>query len=325
MRWHTYSLRSPYTIYYGISLFGQILMFVMTFCWLTQNGISLSNITNSMFYTSSLISFLILVHIGRSWPALMAQVETIESQLPPLTRNVSTKGNIIMIFILTAALVEHILSAYYGLTVANACDSNNIAESYFKFNMPWIFDYTPYNVWKGILSEIFNLQSTFIWTYNDLLIMVISIYLTEHLKVHNELLKNAAVQEHFTCNEFRTQYLNIVRLVRLINGQFGIYILSSFGSNLYWICTQLFYSLNQTETGHFIACTFKDPQGAKALNGIEHSIYFTYSFSFLLLRTLLVLLLAARIHSNSVAPLFILYRIPSSRFHVEVNIEVLLQ
>ncbi|XP_063890974.1 gustatory receptor 5a for trehalose [Helicoverpa armigera] len=333
-----FTFRSPYTILYVASLFGQLLMFVMTLCWLMMNGISLANITNAVFYTSSLISSLILLHIGRCWPALVGSVETLERELPPFHRNVASISNVTTIFILTAAIVEHLLSVFYGLKVACACDSNNVAENYFRFNMPWIFDYTPFTIWKGALSELFNIQSTFVWSLNDLLIMVISIYLTEHLLIHNELLKKAAEQEHFSCLEFRTQYLKIVRLVKLINGQFGIYILTSFGSNLYWICTQLFYSLSRTQTGHFITCTFKDSPtkvppaneyenplcpwmlGEKgALNGVEHSIYFTYSFSFLLLRTLLVLLLAARIHSNSVAPLYVLYGIPSSRFHIEVE------
>ncbi|XP_037300642.1 gustatory receptor for sugar taste 64f [Manduca sexta] len=253
-----FTFRSIYTIYYLVTLFGQTLMFVMTCCWLVQNGISLPNITNSVFYSSSLISSLILLNIGRFWPKLITKAEEIESTLPPFTSNVTLWCNITMVFTLAAALVEHLLSVFYGLTVAYSCNPKDMCETFFRFNMPWIFDYTPYTLWKGILSEIFNLQSTFIWSYNDLLLMVISIYLTEHFTVHNELLKIAVKEENFSCAEFRTQYLKIVRLVRLINGQFGIYILTSFGINLYWICTQLFYSLKRTQTGHFIACQYRN-------------------------------------------------------------------
>ncbi|XP_075990696.1 gustatory receptor for sugar taste 64f-like [Anticarsia gemmatalis] len=314
-----FTLWSPYTIYYAITLFGQVLMFITTCCYLAQNGISLSNVTNSFFYTSSLLSSLILMNIGRFWPLLVTSTEALESKLPPFNRNVGTTTTVTMVFILVAAAVEHILSMIYGLAVAHSCDSNNVAENYFKFNMPWIFDYTPFSIWKGVVSEIFNIQSTFIWSFNDLLIMVISIYLTEHFLVHNELLKKAVDQEYFSCTEFRTQYLKIVRLVKLVNGQFGIYILTSFGVNLYWICTQLFYTLNRTQTGHFIACKVKDPKGSQALHGVEHSIYFTYSFSFLATRTLLVLLLAARIHSNAAVPLVILYDLPRAKFDIEVE------
>ncbi|XP_047040554.1 gustatory receptor for sugar taste 64e-like [Helicoverpa zea] len=196
-----FTFRSPYTVLYVASLFGQLLMFVMTFCWLMMNGISLANITNAVFYTSSLISSLILLHIGRCWPALVGSVETLERELPPFHRNVASISNITTIFILTAAIVEHLLSVFYGLKVACACDSNNVAENYFRFNMPWIFDYTPFTIWKGALSELFNIQSTFVWSLNDLLIMVTSIYLTEHLLIHNELLKKAAEQGASTYSE----------------------------------------------------------------------------------------------------------------------------
>ncbi|KAH9633953.1 hypothetical protein HF086_015157 [Spodoptera exigua] len=193
---YRFTFRSPYTVFYAISLFGQVLMFIMNFCWVVLNGISLANMTNSIFNTSSLVSVLILMHIGRSWPTLVAKVEALECKLPPFTRNVGAISNITSIFIFTAAVVEHLLSIYYGLKVACACDINNVGESYFRFSMPWIFDYTPYAAWKGALIEIFNIQSTFVWSYNDLLIMIISIYLTEHLLVHNELLKKAVEQSN---------------------------------------------------------------------------------------------------------------------------------
>ncbi|CAH1643212.1 unnamed protein product [Spodoptera littoralis] len=149
-----FTLRSPYTMFYAISLFGQVLMFIMTFCWVVLNGISLANMTNSIFNTSSLVSVLILMHIGRCWPALVAKVESIECKLPPFTRNVGVMSNITTIFIFTAAVVEHLLSVYYGLKVACACDINNVGETYFRFSMPWIFDYTPYAAWKGALIEV---------------------------------------------------------------------------------------------------------------------------------------------------------------------------
>lgn len=53
-------------------------------------------------------------------------------------------------------------------------------------------------------------------------------------------------------------------------------------------------------------------------HAIEHAVYFTFSFSFIVLRTLLVLLLAARIHSNSKETLTLLYELPSEKYDVEV-------
>ncbi|XP_053601820.1 gustatory receptor for sugar taste 64f-like isoform X2 [Plodia interpunctella] len=315
-----FTLLSPYTILYVASLAGQIIMCFTSIYWLMKNKATLTNVTNSLFYSLSLISILILTNIGRTWPKLMAKVEEIEKTLPPFKRNIPFFCNITMSLMLISGLIEHILSVIYGYTVAKSCQSTNVTEMFFHFDKPWIFNYTNYTLWKGVLVEIFNMQATFTWTYNDILIMVISIYLAEHFVMHNELLKIASKQEHFSCDEFRIQYLQIVRLVKLINNQVGIYILACFGSNLYWICTQLFYSLNKNQTGHFIACTPKNLEVPeyKSVYSIEHIVYFTYSFSFLMARTLLVLMLAARVHSTSIVPLSFLYEIPTDKFNVEL-------
>ncbi|RVE52038.1 hypothetical protein evm_003316 [Chilo suppressalis] len=322
MNTRSYELRfqflSFYTILYFVSSVGQILMFIMSFYWVLENQISLTNMTNFLFYTSGSVSLFILATVCQRWPRLVAKVESIEQKLPPLSNHVIKLCNITMSSILFAALVEHLLSILYGVTVATACDSKNIAETFFRYDKPWIFTYIRYSLWKGILIEVFNIQSTFIWSYSDLLIMVISIYVTEHFKLHNKLMKEAAQHELFNCDEFRVQHMLLIRLVKLINETIGIYILNCFGSNLYWICTQLYFSMSKNNTGHFVSCLIKN-QGSNIVHGIEHTIYYTYSFAFLVVRTMLVLLLAARVHSASTVPLILLYRIPNSRFNIEVE------
>ncbi|KAL4707644.1 hypothetical protein ACJJTC_006994 [Scirpophaga incertulas] len=296
----SFQLKSLYAIVYFFSFVGQTLMCIMNFYWLLENKMSLTNISNFLFYTSSAVSFAILANISRNWQQLMMRIESVESKLPPLSENVPQYCNVTMVLILAAALVEHIFSVYFGVSVARSCDPNNTAETFFHYDKPWIFAYTSYSTWKGILIEFFNIQSTFIWSYSDLLIMLISIYLTEHFKTHYRLLKDTLKRDYFPCDEFRTQHLNIVKLVTMINDTIGIYILICFGSNMYWTCTQLFYCMNP-------------------VNGIEHTVYFAYSFSFLVVRTLLVLLLAARVHTASLKPLVLLYEIPNSMFTTEVE------
>ncbi|XP_072936141.1 gustatory receptor for sugar taste 64f-like [Epargyreus clarus] len=312
-----FTLRSPYTLYYLVSVFGLVLLFILNVFWIAENGISFTNITDALFHSSSLVSLVILGNLGRSWPKLIMKVEEIECKLPPFTRDLAFLCNVTMASIMVAALVEHFLSVFYGLIVARTCDVNNVIKAYFLHSMPWIFDYTSYDLWKGIMGEVFNIQSTFLWTYSDLLIMVISIYLTEHFTVHNQLLQNAWKEQRLHCCQFRKQHLNLVRLVKLINDHIGIYILTSFGTNLYWICTQLFYSLNKTGTGHYVSCQSKHRD--QNLQGIEHTIYFTYSFSFLVVRTLLVLMLASRVHTSSNVALIMLYEVPADKTNLEID------
>ncbi|CAG4921006.1 unnamed protein product [Colias eurytheme] len=158
-----FTLRTPYTIIYFISLFGQLLMFSTSFHWLIHNGISLATITNALFYSASLVSSLVLANMSRSWPKLVRQVELIETKLPLLTPHVASLSNIVMVFMLFAALVEHVLSILYCLTVASNCNPNNILETFFQHNMPWIFDYTSYSLWKGILVEVCIRINLFKW------------------------------------------------------------------------------------------------------------------------------------------------------------------
>ncbi|KAI5639381.1 trehalose receptor domain-containing protein [Phthorimaea operculella] len=104
----------------------------------------------------------------------------------------------------------------------------------------------------------------------------------------------------------------------MCNARFGIYILVSFGFNLYWICMQLFNSLNKKNTGHIITFDCDEEVLNNTLHGIEHGIYFTFSFSFLVARTLLVILSAARVNHTSLAPLMLLYEVEPARYNAEL-------
>nr|QZH55041.1 gustatory receptor 8 [Achelura yunnanensis] len=312
-----FTLRSPYSVIYITGLLGQTMMMIMSLYLLCETSLTLPNFTNALFYVSNLCSSLMLAFLGRSWPHFIRRVEVIENKLPPFMTNLSMYCDLTMIFLLVATLVEHCFSVSYAVTVASSCNSMDVVKTYFLYNVPWIFNYTPFTLWKGLICEMFNIQSTFMWSYSDLLIMQMGIYLAEHFKTHNALLKENLKQPNHSCDDLRSHYLSIVKLVQLANKLIGFYILTSFGGNLYFICMQLFNSLNKSTTGHIVGCQLKNAEHM-LLRGLEHTIYFTYSFTFLIMRTLLVLFLAARVNSLSMVPLAMLYEVPSSKFNLEV-------
>ncbi|CAB3221019.1 unnamed protein product [Arctia plantaginis] len=98
-----FNLRSPYSIYFGVSLFGQFLMAFTSCFYLVQHGFSLPNITNTIFNTSSLLSSLALVHMGRFWPLFMKRIEEMEKKLPPFRKSLHNTTANITIFILIVA------------------------------------------------------------------------------------------------------------------------------------------------------------------------------------------------------------------------------
>ncbi|CAG9110997.1 unnamed protein product [Plutella xylostella] len=255
---------------------------------------------NCLFYASGCFSTIFMIRIGQRWPDTVQVIEAVERRLPPLPSQVTRQCNGIMIFVLTAALVEHVLCDVYLYKEASACHDGDVWRKYFTDNIPWIYNYIPYSPWKAVVTEMFNIHSTFMWSFNDALVMVCSIYLTHHFLNHNRLLENVMGQETFHLKEFRIQYKNMMNLVNIINKEIGVVIVISFFCNLYWICMQLFNSLNNKSS-------------------LEHNMYFAFSFTFLFVKALLVSFLGARIHSNSLVPLSMLFEVSSSNYDIEVQ------
>lgn len=55
------------------------------------------------------------------------------------------------------------------------------------------------------------------------------------------------------------------------------------------------------------------------MRGYEQAVYFLYSFSFLLLRSLTVSLIVSKVHTASRSPAEYLYDVPSSDYSNEVD------
>ncbi|CAB3221031.1 unnamed protein product [Arctia plantaginis] len=96
-----YTLRSPYTIYYAFSIFGQILMCLATIFQIYQKRVQLGNFTNFIFCVSNLAAALILAKTSYSWPTIMKTFEKIENQLPYFRRSFRTTVTLATAFMIT--------------------------------------------------------------------------------------------------------------------------------------------------------------------------------------------------------------------------------
>ncbi|XP_048482087.1 gustatory receptor for sugar taste 64f [Plutella xylostella] len=315
-----FRLISPYLPIFIFALFGQLFMITCNLYRMFEIGCSLGTITNCLFYASGCFSTIFMIRIGQRWPDTVQVIEAVERRLPPLPSRVTRQCNGIMIFVLTAALVEHVLCVVYLYKEASACHDGDIWRKYFTDNIPWIYNYIPYSPWKAVVTEMFNIHSTFMWSFNDALVMVCSIYLTHHFLNHNRLLENVMGQETFHLKEFRIQYKNMMNLVNIINKEIGVVIVISFFCNLYWICMQLFNSLNKSDNSDNDFPSVECQQRSIAnKSSLEHNMYFAFSFTFLFVKALLVSFLGARIHSNSLVPLSMLFEVSSSNYDIEVQ------
>ncbi|XP_047534312.1 gustatory receptor for sugar taste 64f-like [Vanessa atalanta] len=115
--------------------------------------------------------------------------------------------------------------------------------------------------------------------------------------------QKATIQLHLPVSRWRKlreDYNRATRLVRSFDDAINSIVFTSFASNLYFVCLQLYHLL-------------------KFFNGYELSIYVTFSLMFVLSRSLAVSLTAAQVHSASLVAAPSLYNVPSSSYSTEVQ------
>lgn len=108
-----------------------------------------------------------------------------------------------------------------------------------------IFHFFRYNHALGALGKLINIVSTFVWTYMDVFVIIISVGLVFRLRQINERLlaiKGHLVEERFWV-EHRLYYRSIGDLCDTIDREIGMITLVSFSNNLFFICVQLLMSM----------------------------------------------------------------------------------
>ncbi|XP_026323297.1 gustatory receptor for sugar taste 64f-like [Hyposmocoma kahamanoa] len=150
--------------------------------------------------------------------------------------------------------------------------------------------------------EITTIQCTFNWNFADAFVICISLYLTSRLQQINDRI--VAVRGKFAPALFyrtaREDYTKIVGLIRKIDEVINGVIFVSFAINVFIICMQLLRAI-------------------KPVHGYIQAIYLIYSFSFLLMRSLAVSLIASKVHTASRTSAEYLYDVPSSAYCSEVQ------
>lgn len=153
---------------------------------------------------------------------------------------------------------------------------------------------------------------------------------TMPVDVERSTLLTAYCSQQVMSNEFwrqaRETYNDLAILSRQVDEATGKLVLLSFASNMYFICRQLLHSFRfvwasnkgfplhghmwQSEVS-FIYRTLR--------TGLWYNAYFFFSFSYMLLRTVLVSLFAASVNDQSRRPLPVLFSVPAEGFSHEVS------
>lgn len=147
----------------------------------------------------------------------MKQWHAVEAQLPALNsemerQSLSKQITMISIVVMTLSMsvsyiifkfvmkcdlyffytVEHLLNIIAAIQNATKCmiTTDNF-QNVFIDQMPHIFYFTSYSPTKALLGKFVNIMATFVWTYMDLFIIIISIGLVFRFQqINNNLMKH---------------------------------------------------------------------------------------------------------------------------------------
>jgi gustatory receptor len=183
------SLRVAYSIF-TLILSGLVTVFAIAYIF--KSEIMFGKIVYLVFYSTSFLSFVIFFRLALQWKDIMIEWHKVEKTLPKYTDRKKCYQNrlrirSVAIVILTLSLIEHILSILSYVTVVSDCPRiKNIFEAYMVRSFPMIYYFFPYSVVLSILVKFVHVTSTFIWSFTDLFIILISIGLSSMYNVINE-------------------------------------------------------------------------------------------------------------------------------------------
>ncbi|XP_061382667.1 gustatory receptor for sugar taste 64f-like isoform X1 [Danaus plexippus] len=274
--------------------------------------------TPLVFYSSTTMITILFLHIAMKWPNLCRYISCTEAIDPLNDYALVRKCNVACLLVLSFAFVEHGLLELSGFVFATDCSPpGKVYETIIVNSFPWFNNIVNYNLNLGIITQLLNIQCTFNWNFSNLFVINISLYLTSRLEqINNRIsaIKGKAMPSTFWRN-VREDYNRITSLVRKVDKVIGGVIFISFANNLFFICFQLLHTL----AGEVKATPSCHTPDQRIFRGYEQATYFLYSLIFLIVRSLALSLIAARVHTVSRQPVYTLYELPSADYGMEVQ------
>ncbi|KAI5639385.1 trehalose receptor domain-containing protein [Phthorimaea operculella] len=317
LRFTFYSVRCMYSV---LSVIGQLVL--VGFCFLKifwETDASLNSNTAVVFYACNCVITFQFLKVARKWPGLCRHIAKIEAIDPTVDQTLVWKCNATVAVVIVLAILEHSLSDLSVISSAMACQPDKHPyDAYLNQNFYWIWVYVPYSTFFGLVSKFLSIQCTFTWNYSDAFIMCLCWYVTARLEQVNRRLQSVAgqiVPQSFY-RTMREDYSKATNLVRKVNDIVSGIIFVSFASNLFSIC---FLILHTLEVGLKPDKICNVPSNERFLGGYEHAAFFIYTISFLILRSLSMSLMAARVNSTSDEAAHALYDVPADSYNIEVQ------
>nr|XP_015836177.1 PREDICTED: gustatory receptor for sugar taste 64b [Tribolium castaneum] len=262
-----------------------------------------------VFLLCSILVNIAFIKLATEWPQLMKawlKIELLVGNLG-MRRNFRKKLDFIFTFITLLTIVEHLLMELSRAIDSVACSktvSDGIRHYYVNVTFPHLFNgLVDYSLWKALIFQISNLQTTFGGTFGDTFIILLSMAFATRMKQSRtkiEALVKSHVKATTPWRKIREEQCSLLYLCTLLEQKISYLVLLSFCSNLYFVLVQLFSALKQ-------------------MGDTLQKTYFFISFGILIFRIIFVSLSAASINEESRKILILLLSTPSELYSVEVE------
>lgn len=165
---------------------------VSSIVWTFRTRAEFGKMVILVYYITNFLSFVCFLRLAQAWPELMVKWHDTEKHLPQMRTDKEKQGmcrriRTTAVVILTLSACEHILSIVSSVAAVYDCPRiKSILQAYYVHNFPQVFSFFSYNHALGVYIKFIHLTSTFVWSYADLFIMMISCGLSAKFKQINE-------------------------------------------------------------------------------------------------------------------------------------------
>ncbi|XP_033241085.1 gustatory receptor for sugar taste 64e isoform X3 [Drosophila pseudoobscura] len=291
------SARTYYALAMMIS-FGITSGYIVAF--MTNISFDFDSVETMVFYGSIFLISMSFLQLATRWPAIAQEWQAVETKLPPLRlgkerRSLAHHIKMITLVATTCSLVEHLLSMTSTMTYSVACPRwpGHPVDNFLYFNFATVFHFVDYSTFLGLLGKVINVLSTFAWNFNDIFVMAVSVALASRFRHLNDYMQREArsattVDYWMQC---RVNFRNLCKLCQVVDDGISTITLLCFSNNLYFICGKILKSMQTKPSA-------------------SHTMYFWFSLTYLLGRTLVLSLYSSSINDESKRPLRIFRMVP---------------
>ncbi|XP_068629139.1 gustatory receptor for sugar taste 64f-like [Battus philenor] len=316
-----FSFRTWIAAYSLLMCSAQVLSAVICLYRLLSKPLALSTIIFACFYISTSMTCVSCIKIASRWPELICELYNLELDEYVEIRN-KFKCVIISTCYILICLGLHVLRILDRMKGVIECFGGDIdiLKSYCDVIYPWLNEFgLPRNQFIHIFLTIFNSMTFMIWLYADLFIICVSLFLSSIFHRLNDKIISTEGKSFSSdyWRRLREDYNRVTSLIRLFDEVIGCLIFSTFTSNLFFVCFQIYYILSNgvktTQIINICYVIFSFPHEH------EHSVYFITMAVFVSTRYLLVALCISEINSASLVTLPYLYDSETSVFCPEMR------